>query len=236
MGNLDHLTVILLMAGVVTLVVTLAYQYWRQVWFFRDPPRAAPAQHGLVSAADGIVVYVRRVAAGGEVLTIKRGLAARLADIVHADLDTPKLVIGVFMSPFDVHYNRAPLDGIVESITAHPGRSNVHMGPMHWRSVFGVTPRYQNSEHIVRNERTVTRLGCSYRGQPLSLYIVQIGAKTVNGIESYFKVGEPVRRGEKFGMIRIGSQVDLVIPARADLEVLVSPGDRVKAGETILVR
>jgi phosphatidylserine decarboxylase len=66
---------------------------------------------------------------------------------------------------------------------------------------------------------------------------VQIGAKTVNGIESYFREGDWVERGMKFGMIRIGSQVDVVLPRRKGvkaLTALVEPGDRVRAGETIV--
>jgi phosphatidylserine decarboxylase len=88
----------------------------------------------------------------------------------------------------------------------------------------------------VSNERTVTRFIGRHRGEELAYYVVQIGALTVNGIESYRAPGEPVARGETFGMIRVGSQVDLVLPWREGLEILARPGARVVAGETILVR
>jgi phosphatidylserine decarboxylase len=64
---------------------------------------------------------------------------------------------------------------------------------------------------------------------------VQIGSRGVNGIESHYAVGDPVERGAVFGMIRIGSQVDLVVPAREGFSVKVAPGDTVRAGETILI-
>ncbi len=82
----------------------------------------------------------------------------------------------------------------------------------------------------------VTQIRGDYDGKPLQCYVVQIGALTVNGIDSYFRPGARVARGATFGMIRIGSQVDLVVPWREGLALAVQPGDRVKAGETILVR
>jgi phosphatidylserine decarboxylase len=129
---------------VVLIAATLAaggYAYWRFVWFWRNPVRKAPAGEGVLSAADGTVVYVKTVAPGDEVVSIKRGLAAKLVDLLKEDAAQPKLVIGVFMSPFDVHYNRAPVSGKVEFVCHYPGRGrNLHMGPMHWRILCGGRP------------------------------------------------------------------------------------------------
>lgn len=214
-----------------------AYAYWRGVWFYRNPARTPPGEEGLLSPADGTVVYVKRAAPGEDVVVIKEGVAATVGDILREDVSLPKLVVGIFMSPFDVHYNRAPLDARVAFVRRHPARGgNAHMGAMHWRSLLGIEPRFAGSMHIVQNERTVTAFEGSYRGTRLHCYVVQIGALTVNGIDSYFAPGERVARGATFGMIRIGSQVDLVVPWRDSFEVRVAPGDVVRAGETILVR
>jgi phosphatidylserine decarboxylase len=224
-------------AAGLTTTAAAGYAGWRYGWFFRDPLRTPPTEPGFLSPADGTVVYVRTVAPQEEVFVIKRGLAAKIADIAGEDMDAPKILIGIFMSPFDVHYNRAPLDATVENIRRHPGRGpNAHMGPMHWRTLLGRPPYYRDSTHIVQNERTVTRFSAAYRGETLAFYVVQIGAKTVNGIDSYFHPGQRVCRGEKFGMIRVGSQVDLILPHRAEFVVQAKPGDRVRAGETVLVR
>jgi phosphatidylserine decarboxylase len=213
-----------------------AYLFWRKFWFFRNPRRTPPPETGLVSPADGTVVYVRDAQPGEDVVVIKQGLRATIEDVLREDVPEPKLIIGIFMSPFDVHYNRAPLDAVVRFIRRHPSRGgNVHMGPMHWRTLRKREPYYENSMHIVQNERTVTLFEGEYRGAPLSAYVVQIGALTVNGIDSYFREGEAVKRGATFGMIRIGSQVDLIVPRRAGLAIRVRPGDVVRAGETILV-
>jgi phosphatidylserine decarboxylase len=217
------------------LVIVAGYGFWRFVWFGRNPRRVTPPGEGLVAAADGTVVYVRRIAASTDVIHVKEGLAARLEDIVREDVALPKLLIGVFMSPFDVHFNRAPLAGTVDFIRHHPGQGrNLHMGAMHWRVLTKREPYYAGSTHIVRNERMVTKLTGSLRGKALSCYVVQIAAKTVAGIDSYVTAGASIAKGEIFGMIRIGSQVDLVVPWHDGMDVWVRPGDRVRAGETVL--
>lgn len=211
--------------------------FWRYVWFFRNPVRTPPAEAGILSPADGTVVYVRQVEPGEDVVVIKQGVRATVKDILREDADQTMLVIGIFMSPFDVHYNRAPLDATVGFIRRHPARGeNAHMGPMHWRSLFNVAPLYEGSVHIVQNERAVTHFVGEYRGATLACYVVQIGARTVNGIDSYFAPGQRVARGATFGMIRIGSQVDLIVPWRNDLALQVKPGETVRAGETILIK
>lgn len=220
----------------VAFLAALAYLYWRYVWFFRNPSRSVPAANGLLAAADGTVVYVKRFAAAEDVIHVKQGLAARLADIVREDTALPQLVIGVFMSPFDVHYNRAPLEGTVEFVRHSPGRArNAHMGPMHWRVLARREPYYSDGIHIVQNERTVTKINGTLNGAPLPCYVVQIAARTVAGIESYVRAGDPLAKGTIFGMIRIGSQVDVVVPWRDGMTLRVRPGDRVRAGETVLL-
>jgi phosphatidylserine decarboxylase len=213
-----------------------AYGFWRYIWFFRNPSRKPPAGDNLVSPADGTVVYVKEVEPREPVISIKQGLAASINDIVQQDLERPRLLVGVFMSPFNVHYNRSPLSGAVEFIRHHPPRPvNRHMGPMHWRAVLKHVPIYRNSVHILENERTVTKFKGSFRGDEISAYVVQIAGKSVHGIDSYVEPGSRVAKGDIFGMIRIGSQVDLVVPVLPGMEVKVRPGDKVRAGETILI-
>jgi phosphatidylserine decarboxylase len=198
-------------------VLTLAgFGYWRYIWFFRNPPREAPGGDNLVSPADGTVVYVKEVEPREPVISIKQGLSASINDIVQQDLARPRILVGVFMSPFNVHYNRSPLTGAVEFIRQH-------------------APLYRNSVHILANERTVTKFRGNFRGEEVSTYVVQIAGKSVHGIDSYVAPGSQVAKGDIFGMIRIGSQVDLVVTHLPGMEVKVRPGDKVRAGETILI-
>lgn len=212
------------------------FLYWRYVWFFRNPERHPPAGENIVSPADGTVVYVTLAKPGEEVISIKQGVRAKLEDILREDLERDKVHIGIFMSPLSVHYNRVPLSGRVEFIKHHPPiLKNYHMGPMHWRTLLSLRPLYQNSLHIVGNERTVTKVKGEFQGETVPYYVIQIGGKSVNGIDSYTRAGAAVAKGAVFGMIRIGSQVDLVMPYKPGMKILAQPGDRVRAGETILI-
>ncbi len=219
------------------LVLALAgFCFWRYIWFFRNPPRKTPSGENLVSPADGTVVYVKEVEPHKPAISIKQGVAASINDIVQQDLKLPRILVGVFMSPFNVHYNRSPLTGAVEFIRHHPPRPvNRHMGPMHWRAIVRHVPLYKNSVHILANERTVTKIRGSFKGQEVSTYVVQIAGKSVHGIDSFVAPGSQVGKGDIFGLIRIGSQVDLVVSHLPGMEVKVRPGDKVRAGETILI-
>jgi phosphatidylserine decarboxylase len=221
---------------IITILILGGYLFWRHVWFFRNPPRFPPPGENLVSPADGTVVYVNRLEPRQDVITIKQGVQARLADIVREDLAWPKILVGIFMSPFNVHYNRVPLTGWVEFIHHHPPIfKNRCMAPMHWRTLLKWPPLYKNSLHILNNERTVTKLRGQFKENPLPYYIVQIAGRSVRGIDSYVQVGQHLDKGLTFGMIRIGSQVDLVVPYVSDMRVMVKPGDKVRAGETVII-
>lgn len=220
----------------VLLILSLGFLFWRYVWFFRNPIREIPTGQNIVSPADGTVVYVKKLEPSQDVIVIKQGVSASIKDIVREDVKDTKILIGIFMSPFDVHYNRSPISGKIDFIRHHPPvRKNLHMGSMHFRTLTGWNPLYKDSLHIIENERTVTRIAGEFKGHHFPVYVVQIAAKNVNGIDSYKPIGQTVDKGEIFGMIRIGSQVDLIVPLRMDMNVLVRPGDTVRAGETILV-
>jgi len=221
------------------LILSLAgglFLFWRYVWFFRNPLRVSPAHGALVSPADGTVVYVKTAEPHETVFSVKQDVPLKIPDILKEDLSDRRLVIGVFMSPFNVHYNRIPLEGTVDFIRHHPSKNgNRHMGRMHLRTLFGISPYYAGSRHIGENERTVTRITGRFKDEECSYYVVQIAAHSVNGIDSYVGEGERVSTGQVFGMIRIGSQVDLVLPHRSTMNVKVREGDRVYAGESVLV-
>lgn len=226
----------MIVAGIIVAILAAAFVYWRYVWFFRNPERITPPGDNIVSPADGTVVYVKEVNPGEDVLVIKQGVVAKIEDIVKSEISTPKLVIGTFMSPFDVHYNRSPLSGKISSITHYPSHSgNIAMTWMHLRTLLKLEPYYKNSVHVLENERKVTRFVGRFRGEDISCYVVQIGGGHVHGIDSFFPVGADLRKGEVFGMIRIGSQVDVIVPRLAGMTVKVRPGDTIRAGESILV-
>lgn len=222
--------------GVILAVSLGAFLFWRYIWFFRNPRRTIPDGPNIVSPADGTVVYVKQVQPQEKVIALKQGVAVSVNDITRADLEAPKVLIGVFMSPFNVHYNRMPFSGKIDFIKHYPAQGvNRHMGPMHWRTLLKFRPLYADSLHIFINERTVTKIQGSFKEEPVNGYIVQIAGKSVHGIDSYVQPGQEVAKGDIFGMIRIGSQVDLVVTWRPGMQLRVKPGDRVYAGETIFI-
>jgi phosphatidylserine decarboxylase len=189
---------------------TLAYR------FYRDPERLPPAGDGLVvSPADGEVVYVKRSRDGQLPVASKHGVSVGLEELTHTALhERDAVVVGIAMSFLDVHVNRAPIAGRVVLSRHFPGR-------------FGSLKR---PETVFENERTTTLIA----GSRLEIAVVQIASRLVRQITSYVRDGQEVNLGQRIGIIRLGSQVDVVLPQRRDLCVLVGEGDRVTAGVSVI--
>jgi phosphatidylserine decarboxylase len=191
--------------------VLLAYR------FYRDPQRTPPQvpDDVVISPADGEVVYVRRSEGGMIPSSTKKGRDYELVELTKTPLKhDDAVVIGIAMSFLDVHVNRAPISGRVRLRQHFPGR-------------FGSLGR---PEMVYENERATTVI----ERDDMEIAMVQIASRLVRQIASYVKVGEQVALGQRVGVIRLGSQVDVVLPARADVLVNVQPGQRVRAGESVL--
>jgi phosphatidylserine decarboxylase len=196
-----------------TVVVAVAILAYR---FYRDPERTPPEGEGLVvSPADGEIVYVKRSRDGQVPVASKHGEHVALEELTHTALhEGEAVVVGIAMSFLDVHVNRAPIAGVVVSSRHFAGR-------------FG---SLRQPEMVFQNERTTTLIA----GRKLEVAVVQIASRLVRQIASYVGDGDEVGLGQRIGSIRLGSQVDVVIPQRRDLCVLVSKGDRVSAGTSVL--
>lgn len=215
-------------------LLTILIRAYERYWFPRDPDRTVDSTFEVVAPADGRLVYVARVRDGSVPLAIKGRTAIPLPEIVEGPSGSASgVLLGIFMSPFDVHYQRSPIPGRVAEITYHPSAQNHLMGSMFVRSLLGIRPAYTRSLHIVENERNVVHIVNDQR----HAYVVQIADRQVNRIDCYVRPGDRVHMGEKIGMIRRGSQVDLFLPGLdpADLHDL-AVGDRLRAGETPIVR
>lgn len=196
-----------------TLALALAVLAFR---FYRDPERQAPDRADvIVSPADGEVLYVRESQGGMLPVSTKQGRDYLLQELTKTPLlSEDAVVIGIAMSFLDVHVNRAPITGRITSRRHFPGR-------------FGSLGR---AEMVFENERATTVIERS----DLQVAVVQIASRLVRQIASFVREGQDVALGQRIGVIRLGSQVDLVLPKRPDLRIIVKPGDRVRAGESIL--
>ncbi len=127
--------------------------------------------------------------------------------------DEPRPRISIFMDVFDVHVNRVPCDGTVRTIRYHPGK-------------FFNASLDKASEH---NERQCYRLQLP-SGEDLAF--VQIAGLIARRIKCFVAEGQAVKAGERFGLIRFGSRVDVYLPNGT--APLVAVGQRTLAGETVL--
>jgi phosphatidylserine decarboxylase len=170
-------------------------------WFFRDPPRVVPVEAGLyVAPADGRVVSVERL----DHDAFLGGGAVR---------------IDIFLSLFNVHVNRSPVDATVVGIAYRPGKFLNALRPVAAR---------ENEQVEVRLEE----LRAPYR----PLVVRQIAGAVARRIVCWARPGQQLVRGERFGMIKLGSRTELVLPADPELEICVRVGDTVRAGSTVLAR
>jgi len=127
--------------------------------------------------------------------------------------------IGVFMNIFNVHVNRAPCDAEVVS-TEH---------------VPGAFLDVRNPEAAFRNESTTTKLTVDHGGSSHTLAVRQIAGLVARRIVTDLAPGQKVQRGQRMGMIKFGSRVELWVPAELVGRVCVAVGDRAVAGRTVLV-
>lgn len=198
---------------VMTITAAVALLAYR---FYRDPPRTAPDRDDVVvSPADGVVIYVRKSDRGLLPISDKHGRRYPLAELTKTPLQSDEaVVIGIAMNFADVHVNRAPLDGRVIFRRHFPGR-------------FG---SLRKPEMAFENERATTVI----EGHGLQVAVVQIASRLVRQIAQFLKEGEEVARGQRLGVIRLGSQVDVVLPARDHVRITTRVGERLRAGESII--
>ena len=182
--------------------------------FFRDPERI-PGQ-GIVSPADGVIQDVRRVAGPpGGPESKEQTQATPTTEDVGSFLGVGSFLrIQIFMNVHNVHVNRMPLDAKV-----------VHME--HRRG--GFKPAFDKDADS--NERVVYELETSFG----PVYIVQIAGAVARRIVPYISPPVEMRKGERFGLIRLGSRVDVYLPA-GKTKVTVKKGMKVRAGsDTIAI-
>jgi phosphatidylserine decarboxylase len=175
--------------------------------FFRDPQRVTPQGDNLiVSPADGLITLIRQVEAPRELV---------LDDGTGAPGLAPGLVtrISIFMSVFDVHINRAPVGGTVRRVVYVPGK-------------------FLNADLDKASEENERQHILIERGDGNAIGFTQIAGLVARRIVPFVKPGDMLAAGQRVGLIRFGSRVDVYLPAGTESKVLI--GQKVIAGETIL--
>jgi phosphatidylserine decarboxylase len=225
---------IALFAWIPIVVAGYVWLWWfRNVYFFRDPQRSIPQGDDLIlSPADGRVMYLYEVTAG-EVTCDKQGHRIPIRELAKTDIkDARGWLMGIYMTPFDVHYNRAPVDGPIRTLHYHRTGANLPMVDL-WEYVnFTVFRRAVNlftSPFHLQNERLTMRIANSR----VVCVLILIADRFVNKITRFFEDGQNVRKGDKISFIARGSQTDLFI-AGEGVVFRVRPGQQVYAGKTVI--
>jgi phosphatidylserine decarboxylase len=166
------------------------------VAFFRDPDRASPTDPSLiVAAADGTV-----------------------SEIVEMDenevLKSKTRRVAIFLSIFDVHTNRAPIDGRI----------------VYRRHRDGLCLDARRSDCSEKNESMMW----AFENPRATIVVRQLTGAIARRIVAWAEIGDELKKGERFGMIRFGSRTELYLPFNAEL--LVQTGDHVLGGSTIIAR
>lgn len=171
------------------------------VWFFRNPNRRIPQEPGLVvSPADGKVVHIE--------------------ELEHDEyIGGPAILIGIFLSVFNVHINRTPVAARVIGLRYRKGKFLNALRPESAR---------ENEQLAIRIEEQST----PYR----RMIVRQITGAIARRIVCWVKPGDELAAGEQFGMIKLGSRTELVFPREAGLEIVARMGQSVKAGSSVLAR
>lgn len=187
-----------------TLPATLFVLTLFVVYFFRDPERRIPSDPDIVASP-----------ADGTVMSVAEvaGEAAGEA-FGEAFMGGPATRVTIFLSIFNVHVQRAPLAGRVDAYAYRPGRYLPA-----WREEAG-------------SENEQASLGLTTADGPV--VVRQVAGLVARRIVTYPREGDSLVKGERIGLIRFGSRVDLFLPA--GWEVLVGPGDKVRGGATPVAR
>lgn len=184
--------------------------------FYRDPERKIPEGNNIVSPADGKIIRIIKISSNSiknkNKVKIKKLLLGKIETLTN-DVGKDCYLISIFMSPFDVHVNRAPVEGIVKKI----------------RYTKGTFFNAGNFKKSLQNEKNEIMISNNKIG---NVKVIQIAGFLARKIKCFVREKQNINKGQKIGAIVLGSQVSLIIPAKLNLNINL--GDKVKAGSSII--
>ena len=183
--------------------------------FFRDPERVTPRNDSFVIApADGLITLICSVAPPREMTADDgSGQGGQTSGHTSGLSEAPVTRVSIFMSVFDVHINRTPIGGTIRRVVYIPGK-------------------FLNADLDKASEENERQHFVVERGDGVRIGFTQIAGLVARRIVPFVKPGDIVAGGQRIGLIRFGSRVDVYLPAGTEPRVLI--GQRVVAGETVL--
>ena len=217
--------------AVVGVVAVAIWAWWRFYYFFRNPPRSVPPGTELIAASDGRIVYEELVD-----FDVVDGSAPRspwdeyLGRMRESFAPTGRWrVAGTYLSIFDVHVVRAPAGGVVRFVTVPPRGQNVPMERLLIAAALRRGVPYPGRAYAAKN----ALVGMEIRGAfgDFPVIVVMMADWWIRQIEVFPASGASVQRGDVVGRIRMGSQVDVWVPADK-ARIVCAVGDPMRSGET----
>jgi phosphatidylserine decarboxylase len=210
-----------------------------QYHFFRDPIRPTYSDLSYFFApADGIILYQREVAPDDCIVEIKGRTYSPRDAMRDPDYDAESLVIGIFMTFFDVHINRVPYPGRLSYREVDPiDTYNRPMLALEKSILQDLHVSTDSMEYLHHNQRVLNRIYATDLAQPY--YLLQIADQDIDRITPFLlKQNQPVAQGQRFSQVRYGSQVDLIVPLSSwfELETVQRTGDHVEAGIDAVIK
>ncbi|MCP4375214.1 MAG: phosphatidylserine decarboxylase family protein [bacterium] len=215
----------------IIVIATLAALVWCAVSVVLVMARMIPLWSAIVIIIPDLIVYLwvlwffrdpERTTPQGQGLFIAPA-DGKIADITNigpdSELQRDGVRIGIFMNIFNVHLSRCPVDGVVESVDHRPG-------------LFLDVRDPHASE---RNESTTIRLKYQYQGNEYPVVFRQIAGLVARRIVTDLTEGQSVTRGQRVGMIKFGSRLELLVPTELVSTVCVEVGQTSRGAETILI-
>jgi phosphatidylserine decarboxylase len=206
--------------------------------FFRDPHRFCSIDRNFFfSPADGVLVYQKFVPSSGEIIEIK-GQSFTLQELMQDDeFDQPALVIGIFMTFYDVHINRSPFGGYLRFQELDPIKTYGFSMSLAEEEIMDGVVSHEHFDYLRSNQRVLNEFylpSWNYR-----YYLIQIADLDIRVIMPFvLDQNNWFHQNQRFSMVRWGSQVDLVLPLdkRFEFQLVWKDTMHVQAGLDKLVR
>lgn len=187
-------------------------------FFNRDPERfSTQIKSNILSPADGRVVYVKRISSNTTPVAHKFNRDIHLHELNEInEFSDGYYHIGIYLSPFDIHVTRIPIFGKVLLVSHITG------------NFF--------SKDLLRLKTKDERYACIIKNTDVTVGVVHMAAYITRRIILYVYLNQNVKMGQRMGRIKLGSQVDIIISCNKNIKVISKPGDKLRAGESIIAK
>jgi len=202
---------IILTILLVILFLLIAFLVFHKFYFLRDPVRTIPYGNNIVCPADGKISLIKEFKENKTQIN-KKYLGH--VKTMTSDVSKNGYIISIFMNILDVHINRAPIDGSIKYVKHSKGK---------FLNASTLESTFENE-----NVQLLIQDGA------FKIKMIQIAGLVARRIVSFMKNNEKVIKGQRVGLIKLGSQVTLVLPS--NVKIQVKEGQKVLAGETIIAK